>query len=110
MTVSLTPREAWQPLPAAQWNADAARHLLRRAGWTARAKDVERAASEGLPATLERLFPAEPMLLAKPRLVSRFEETAMAMQREMMGKAGEERLRKQRELQERGRLAVQELT
>src|SRR5687768_3763137 len=106
MTVSLTPREAWQPLPAAQWNAEAARHLLRRAGWTARPKDVDRAASEGLSATLERLFPTEPTLLPKPRLVTRFEENAMAMQREMMGKVGDERLRKQRELQERGRLAV----
>lgn len=110
MTLSLSPQDAWQPLPAAEWNADTARHLLRRTGWTARADDVERALREGLAATLDRLFPAEPSLLQKPRLVSRFEENAVAMQRELVGKTGEERLRKQRELQERGRLAVQELS
>ena len=110
MNVSLTPQDAWQPLPAAQWDAEAARHLLRRAGWTARADDVDRAVREGLGATLDRLFPAEPPRLEKPRLVTRFEENAMAMQGEMMGKVGDERLRKQRELQERARLAIQELT
>jgi uncharacterized protein (DUF1800 family) len=110
MNVSLTPHDAWQPLPAAQWNAEAARHLLRRAGWTARTDDVDRAVREGLAATLDRLFPVEPPLQEKPRLVTRFEESAMAMQGEMMGKVGDERLRKQRELQERARLAIQELT
>ena len=48
--------------------------------------------------------------MSKPRLVSRFEENAVAMQRELMGKVGDERLRKQRELQEHARLAIQELT
>ena len=110
MSLSLSPHDAWQPLPAAEWNADAARHLLRRAGWTAREADVDRATREGLVATLERLFPAEPPLLAKPRLVSRFEDNALTLQRGLQGKMGEERLRAQRELQERSRLAVQELT
>ena len=110
MTLSLTPQDAWQPLPATQWNADAARHLLRRSGWSAQPDDVERATKEGLAVTLDRLFPAEPPLLQKPRLVSRFEENAMSMQRELFGKTGEERLRRQRELQERARLAVQELS
>src|SRR5215207_3116622 len=89
MNVSLTPRDAWQPLPAEQWNAEAARHLLRRAGWTARVDDVDRAVREGVSATLDRLFPAEPALMEKPRLVTRFEENAMAMQGEMMGKVGD---------------------
>ena len=110
MSLSLTPAEAWQPLPAAQWNAAAARHLLRRAGWTARAEDVDRAVSEGLPATLDRLFPAEPPRLEKPRLVSRYEDSALAMQKAMTGTSGDERLRKVREVQERARIAVQELS
>jgi uncharacterized protein (DUF1800 family) len=110
MSPSLTPREAWQPLPAGEWNAAAARHLLRRAGWTARAADVERAVNEGLSATLDRLFPAEVPKLDKPRFVSRYEERAVALQREMMGASGEDRLRKQREVQERARVAVQELS
>ena len=110
MNVSLTPRDAWQPLPAAQWNAETARHLLRRAGWTARSEDVDRAVREGLAATLDRLFSADATRLEKPRLVTRFEENAMAMQGALMGKFGDERLRRQRELQERARLAIQELT
>ena len=51
-------------------------HLLRRAGWTALPTDVERATQEGLAATLDRLFPAQPILLPKPRMVSRVEESA----------------------------------
>ncbi len=110
MTLSLPPRDAWKPLPPAEWNADAARHLLRRAGWTATHADVDRSVREGFGSTFERLFPAEPKLLPKPRLVSRFEENAMSLQREIFGKSGDERLRKQREIQERGRLAIQELS
>ncbi|MGH7945303.1 MAG: DUF1800 domain-containing protein [Opitutaceae bacterium] len=110
MTASLTPQDAWQPLPSTQWNAESARHLLRRTGWAAEAADVERAVSEGLPAALDRLFPQDPPLLQKPRLVERFEQSAMSMQRELAGTAGEERLRKQRELQERARAAIQELS
>jgi uncharacterized protein (DUF1800 family) len=110
MRLPLSPQDAWQPLPAAEWNADAARHLLRRAGWTARADDVERATRDGLAKTLDRLFPDEPARLEKPRLVVRFEENALAVQRAMVGKTGDERLRGQRELQERSRLAIQELS
>ena len=65
---------------------------------------------EGLSATLERLFPLEAPPLKKPRLVARFEENAMALQRELFSKTGDERLRMQRELQERARLAIQELS
>jgi uncharacterized protein (DUF1800 family) len=71
---------------------------------------VEQAVRDGLEATLERLFPATAPTLAKPRLVARFEETALALQRELQQKPAEERLRGQRELQERARLAVQELS
>ena len=110
MRLSLSPQEAWQPLPAAEWTTDAARHLLRRAGWTARTEDVTRATQEGLSATLDRLFPAALPRLEKPRLVARFEETALNVQQSLQGKTGDERLRGQRELQERSRIAIQELS
>jgi hypothetical protein len=109
-TLSLSPREAWQPLPAEEWNSEAAQHLLRRTGWTARPEDVERAKQEGLAATLERLFPGDPPLLAKPRLVTRFEEATPELQRNLKDLSGEEKLRRQRELQERGRIALQDLS
>jgi hypothetical protein len=45
MNLSFAATEAWLPLPAADWNPEAARHLLRRAGWSALPADVTRAAS-----------------------------------------------------------------
>jgi uncharacterized protein (DUF1800 family) len=66
MTPPLDPREAWKPLPASAWNIELASHLLRRAGWAARPDDVARAVREGLPATLNRLFPAIPPPLPRP--------------------------------------------
>jgi uncharacterized protein (DUF1800 family) len=110
MSPTLRPQEAWHPLPASQWSPDAARHLLRRTGWTGRSADVERAAREGLPATLDRLFPANPPRLPLPRMVARLEENVPELQRNAAKMTGEDRLRAQRELQERGRLALQELT
>jgi uncharacterized protein (DUF1800 family) len=110
MTFSFPPDKAWQPLPPADWNREAARHLLRRAGWTALPEDTDRAMREGLDATLQRLFPTELPLLPKPRAIERLEDAAPALQREVAGKTGEERQRAQREAQERGRLALQELS
>jgi uncharacterized protein (DUF1800 family) len=111
MKVPLTPQEAWQVLPASEWNADAARHLLRRTGWTARPDEVERALHDGLTATLDRLFPAEPLLPPKPLLVARLEENAPALaQKVQQMAAGDEKQRGQRELQERSRIAVQDLS
>lgn len=63
----------WAPLAASAWNADAARHLLRRAAWTARPEEVDRAVAEGLPRTLDRLFPANPATFPKPQLVAGIE-------------------------------------
>lgn len=110
MTPSLTPQDAWQPLPAAEWTADTARHLLRRAGWTAPNEEVERATRDGLTATLDRLFPEPAPRFEKPRVVARFEENALTLLQRLQAKSAEERMRTQRELQERGRVAIQELT
>ena len=109
MALSLKPQEAWQPLPASDWNADAARHLLRRAGWTAQPEAVDLAVRTGLDATLDRLFPAEPSLLPKPRLVARMEQDTPRLAQNLQTMSGEERLKFQRETQERQRLALQDL-
>lgn len=110
MTPTISPQAAWQPLPPQEWNADAARHLLRRAGWTARADEVERATREGLATTLDRLFPTVPPPFAKPRLVANIEAKARELLSSMQKAAPEERLRTNREVQERSRIAVQELS
>ena len=110
MTATLSTHEAWQALPTSEWNAEAARHLLQRAGWSARPDDVERAVRDGLLATLERLFPADPPRFAKPRIVERFEQTTVQQQRDIARLTGDERLRAQRALQERARIGLQELS
>lgn len=74
MNAPLTPAQAWQPLPASAWDSAAARHLLRRAGWAARPEDVARAVAEGLPATLDRLFPATPPAFPRPVFMIKAEE------------------------------------
>lgn len=76
----LDPQEAWKPLPASAWNADLARHLLRRAGWAARPEEVARAVNQGLPATLARIFPATPPTLDRPAFLVRAEERIQELQ------------------------------
>jgi uncharacterized protein (DUF1800 family) len=110
MKLTLPVETAWQPLPAAEWNSDCARHLLRRAGWTALPADVERATTEGLAATLDRLFPAQPILLPKPRLVNRVEEGAAEYAQKIRTLAGDERRNAERAERERAQMAIQDLT
>ena len=113
MSLSLTPQDAWQPLPESAWNAATARHLLRRAGWTARRIDVDRAVSEGLTRTLDRLFPSESTETDRfpmPTMLARFEQTTLSRQRETARLTGDERLRAQREVQDRMRVGLQELS
>jgi len=110
MRISLNPTEAWQPLPATEWNGEAARHLLRRAGWTAQPAAVERALRDGLTTTLERLFPVEPVLMAKPRMVERLQNDEPQLVQAVQKMSGDEKFRAQREVQERQRIAVQDLS
>ena len=108
---ALSPAAAWEPLPAAEWNADAARHLFRRAGWTALKADVEQAEREGLAATLDRLFPAEPVLFPEPIQVARFaEQVADYAGREKAAATPEERRLIQRERREQAQTAVQDMS
>ena len=109
--VSVPPELAWEPLPPSEWNAEAARHLLRRAGWTALPAEVGRAAQDGLDATLDRLFPASPILLPMPELTARLEEELPDFQRAIAHAATPEQKRAlERELREESRAALLELT
>jgi uncharacterized protein (DUF1800 family) len=110
MKLALSPLEAWQPLPAGEWNADNARHLLRRAGWTALPAEVARATIDGLTATLDRLFPEQPLLLPKPRMIARLEEDAPAFAEKTRTLTGDEKRAAERQARERSQMAVQDLT
>jgi len=106
MTPALSPEDSWQPLPPEEWDADAARHLLRRAGWSAQPAEVERARSEGLPETLDRLFPADPVIFPKPALVEAFEAEAPAFALRIRNAQPDERRQMQREYRERAQAAL----
>ncbi|MCX6936427.1 MAG: DUF1800 family protein [Verrucomicrobia bacterium] len=111
MTSPLDPREAWQPLPASEWNADLARHLLRRAGWAARPDEVARAVQQGLAATLNRLFPATPPPLARPAFIPLAQDRINALRPLKRGALDQEERRiYEREERELERTAGVELT
>lgn len=110
MPLTLTPDEAWQPLPAAQWDAAAARHLLQRAGWAARPNEISRAVADGLPATLARLFPAQCTPLPDPPDVTDIRAEAPQYRTRIRGASGDERRTLQQELRERERHAIRSLS
>lgn len=89
---SLSPQEAWQPLPAAEWDEAAARHLLRRIGWSATPAETARALKDGPAATLQRLF-AQPVAFPKPALMAQLEADGPELLRSMArGDAEQKRL------------------
>lgn len=112
MKLDLSPQDAWQPLPAKDWNEDAARHLLRRAGWAAQPAEVARLMKDGLVAGLDRLFPATARPLPKPRLIANIESDTAAFIEKIRAAdpASDERKILQREQRERQQQAVQDLS
>ncbi len=111
MKLSYSVTEAWAPLPAAEWNAETAKQLLRRAGWSALPAEVTRATADGLAVTLDRLFPAQPPLFPQPRLVAHLKADTPEMARGLIQSAqGPEKLRLQREARERSQLALQDMS
>ncbi len=110
MKLALSPQEAWQPLPERDWNEDAARHLLRRVGWSAQPPDVARARRDGLTATLERLFPAQFPAMPVPAAIAALEEDTPAFARRIRAAAPAERRELFRQARERARDALAELT
>jgi uncharacterized protein (DUF1800 family) len=111
MKLDLSPQSAWQPLPAQLWNEDAARHLLRRAGWAAQPAEVSRLMNEGLKAGLERLFPATPNAFPEPRLITNTREANQDYTRKIRdAESREQRQVLQREQRERQQKALQDLS
>src|SRR5215216_4743519 len=110
MLPALSPSEAWQPLPANEWTSDHARHLLRRTGWAARPAETERAVADGLNATLNRLFPDQPILLPKPRSIGRLEAEGPALAEKLRTTVGDARRTLDRQMRERSQSAIQDLT
>src|SRR4051812_709281 len=104
------PEAGWSPLPENEWNADAARHLLRRTGWSAQPTEVERAVKDGLAATLARLFPAEPPLLPKPKLISNLQEDTQDFVLRLNKAPPEEKRQLQQEVRARSQQAIQDLS
>jgi uncharacterized protein (DUF1800 family) len=111
MTLTQTPDTAWLPLSDTDWNADAARHLLRRTGWTALPADVERARGEGLAATLDRLFPASPAVFPEPERVAQFAaEAPLYLERAKQAATPEARRLIERERRERAQTTIQDMS
>jgi uncharacterized protein (DUF1800 family) len=101
---------AWHPLPAQDWDADAARHLLQRTGWTARPAEVAQALQDGLAATLDRLFPAAPTRLPKPESIAELEAAIPGLTEQARSASGPERQRLQKELRDKSATALQDLS
>ncbi|MBS0633238.1 MAG: DUF1800 domain-containing protein [Verrucomicrobia bacterium] len=108
MATTLTPTEAWEPLPASRWDASAAAHLLRRTGWSATPAEVARATADGLAPTLDRLFPGTPATIAKPDSVTRLREYAPEYVKQLAAANPVEKRQLQKEARERSQQALQD--
>lgn len=102
--------DAWAPLDPSRWDRAAATHLLRRACWSAQPLDVDLALSEGLTATLNRLFPEDSTSFPKPASVLKVEEEAPHYAARLKGLPEIERRDVQREERERSQQALNDLT
>ena len=80
--MAITPDIAWEPLSLNEWSEDAARHLLRRVQWTATPEEVQRAFTEGLPATLDRMFPSKGPLFKEDDALAEMGEEKTKIQSE----------------------------
>lgn len=105
----LTAAEAWLPLPAAEWNEAAARHLLQRIGFSATPVEFARVLADGPAKTAERCFAKMPAL-PKPRLIADLERDAPALFRRIGSGSPEEKRRAQQDARERSREALFDLT
>ena len=110
MKIALSPQDAWQPLPPNEWNEDAARHLLRRVGWSAQPPEVARAMQEGLGPTLERLFPEPIPALPLPSAVAELEEDMPDFRARVRAAAPGDRRAIFQKAREQSREALQDLT
>jgi uncharacterized protein (DUF1800 family) len=65
--VAADPLAAWEPAGGAAWDADAAGHLLRRAGFRPSLGEIDAALALGPAATVDRLVAGEPVLVDAER-------------------------------------------
>lgn len=105
----LSPAGRWAPLPASEWDADAARHLLRRAAWTARPEDVDAALQQGLGPTLDRLFPAHAAPFPKPKQIAALEAEAPSYVERIRAASEVEKRQLRKEVRDREQQAYQDL-
>jgi uncharacterized protein (DUF1800 family) len=110
MNLAFTPEDAWQPLPAAEWDEAAAGHLLRRIGWSAQSSEVARALADGLGGTLQRSFPATPPALPTPPSVVALEEDTPEFVEQIRAATPAERRGLRQRARERSRNALLDLT
>lgn len=106
---SLSAFEAWQPLPAAEWDEAAARHLLQRIGWTATAAELAQTLRDGPENAVRRYFRSMPEL-PEPYLTKELAEASRAQLRLPAGLTQAERQRLQRQFREQSREALTDLT
>jgi uncharacterized protein (DUF1800 family) len=109
MQISESPQTAWETIAPSAWDDAAIRHLLRRAGWTARPADIQRAQAEGLEATLDRLFPVTPVIVPKSPTILRLEGDLPELLKKSREAQGPEKRSAQREIRERSQEALQDL-
>ncbi len=101
--------EAWQPLPPAEWDEAAARHLLQRTGFTATPAELARALRDGPAQTVERYFTAMPAL-PKPRQIADLEADSPELFRRINNGTPEEKRQAGQEAREQSREAQFDLT
>lgn len=106
----LSPSDAWQPLPAAQFDEAAARHLLRRIGFAALPAQVAEAVQAGPLETINRAFQRAQPFPLPPRAQALVEDTAEYLRRQRGAMSEEERRRLQREARERTGAAFNDLS
>jgi hypothetical protein len=106
---SLSPVEAWQPLPSSEWNEAAARHLLQRIGFSATPVELTRVLADGPVKSVERYFAHMPAL-PKPRQIADLEGDYGEITRRLTGGSPEEKRMAQQDARERSREAQFDLT
>ena len=105
----LSATEAWQPLPTAEWNEAAARHLLQRVGFSATPAELKRVLQDGPVSSLERYFAKMPAL-PKPHQIANLEGENGEIGRRLNGGTPEERRMAQQDAREQSRAALFDLT
>ena len=106
---TLSPQTAWEPLPKAQWDESAARHLLQRIGFSATPAALVQAQHDGLGATLDRAFARMPDF-PPPKGITDLRADLPALVESIRGTEGAEKRRARQRARERSREALADLT